>query len=132
MAADASEHIVPVILAGGVGSRLWPLSRTYFPKQFHRLLGEPYPSWAPMLSTANASRRSKTYEPLAIERSSLSSLRLPCYVSFTQCPLSLVPKESAASLPTQQPLAAPGGQRLTGAPLLPGARCLGLAMSASA
>ncbi len=28
-----------MILAGGVGSRLWPVSRTYFPKQFHKLLG---------------------------------------------------------------------------------------------
>ena len=26
--------IVPVILAGGTGSRLWPLSRSAFPKQF--------------------------------------------------------------------------------------------------
>ncbi|ADZ89923.1 mannose-1-phosphate guanylyltransferase/mannose-6-phosphate isomerase [Marinomonas mediterranea] len=26
-------HIVPVILSGGVGSRLWPLSREHFPKQ---------------------------------------------------------------------------------------------------
>lgn len=28
-----------IILAGGAGSRLWPLSRTYFPKQFLRLKG---------------------------------------------------------------------------------------------
>lgn len=33
-------NVVPVILAGGVGSRLWPVSRAFFPKQFHRLLGE--------------------------------------------------------------------------------------------
>lgn len=26
--------IIPVIMAGGVGSRLWPLSRTHYPKQF--------------------------------------------------------------------------------------------------
>ena len=31
-------NVIPVILAGGVGSRLWPVSRTYFPKQFHDLL----------------------------------------------------------------------------------------------
>ena len=31
---------MPVILAGGVGSRLWPMSRELFPKQFHRLLDE--------------------------------------------------------------------------------------------
>jgi mannose-1-phosphate guanylyltransferase/mannose-6-phosphate isomerase len=40
MPAEPTSNIVPVILAGGVGSRLWPLSRTYFPKQFHKLLGE--------------------------------------------------------------------------------------------
>ncbi len=28
-----------VILAGGVGTRLWPLSRTYYPKQFLRIDG---------------------------------------------------------------------------------------------
>ena len=28
-----------VIMAGGIGSRFWPMSRTYFPKQFHDILG---------------------------------------------------------------------------------------------
>ena len=32
--------IVPIILAGGTGSRLWPLSRKSFPKQFHDLIEE--------------------------------------------------------------------------------------------
>ena len=32
--------IVPVILSGGSGSRLWPLSRKLFPKQLHRLSGD--------------------------------------------------------------------------------------------
>lgn len=32
--------ILPVLLAGGNGSRLWPLSRTLMPKQFIRLTGE--------------------------------------------------------------------------------------------
>ena len=32
--------IHPVILCGGSGTRLWPLSRRDFPKQFTRLLGE--------------------------------------------------------------------------------------------
>lgn len=32
--------IVPVILAGGSGSRLWPLSRQHFPKQLLKLFGD--------------------------------------------------------------------------------------------
>lgn len=32
--------ILPVILSGGVGSRLWPLSRAAYPKQFVSLIGE--------------------------------------------------------------------------------------------
>ena len=33
-------QVVPVIMAGGVGSRLWPLSRRLFPKQFQPLAGD--------------------------------------------------------------------------------------------
>jgi mannose-1-phosphate guanylyltransferase/mannose-6-phosphate isomerase len=33
------HSVVPVLLAGGSGTRLWPLSREQFPKQFHSLLG---------------------------------------------------------------------------------------------
>ncbi|EAT59763.1 mannose-1-phosphate guanylyltransferase/mannose-6-phosphate isomerase [Chlorobium ferrooxidans] len=32
--------IIPVILSGGSGTRLWPLSRALFPKQFLSLIGE--------------------------------------------------------------------------------------------
>ena len=32
--------LIPVIMAGGTGSRLWPLSREHFPKQFIALTGE--------------------------------------------------------------------------------------------
>ena len=32
--------LCPVILAGGGGTRLWPLSRAHYPKQFLRLFGE--------------------------------------------------------------------------------------------
>ena len=35
-----NHPIVPIILAGGTGSRLWPLSRESFPKQFHKLIEE--------------------------------------------------------------------------------------------
>ncbi|OCH58778.1 mannose-1-phosphate guanylyltransferase/mannose-6-phosphate isomerase [Vibrio splendidus] len=32
--------IIPVIMAGGTGSRLWPLSRELYPKQFLKVTGE--------------------------------------------------------------------------------------------
>jgi len=35
-----SERIVPVILSGGSGTRLWPVSRESFPKQFWPLVSE--------------------------------------------------------------------------------------------
>ncbi|SOC43501.1 mannose-1-phosphate guanylyltransferase (GDP) /mannose-6-phosphate isomerase type 2 [Rhizobium subbaraonis] len=35
-----SEKIIPVIMAGGKGTRLWPLSRSSAPKQFMSLLGK--------------------------------------------------------------------------------------------
>ena len=38
-AGSARPPIVPVLLAGGTGTRLWPLSREQYPKQFISLLG---------------------------------------------------------------------------------------------
>jgi mannose-1-phosphate guanylyltransferase/mannose-6-phosphate isomerase len=35
-----AERIVPVILCGGAGTRLWPASRETMPKQFMRLVGD--------------------------------------------------------------------------------------------
>ena len=34
------NKIIPIILAGGTGSRLWPLSRESFPKLFLELINE--------------------------------------------------------------------------------------------
>ena len=36
----SAYHVTPVILCGGSGSRLWPLSRNAFPKQFLVLTGK--------------------------------------------------------------------------------------------
>lgn len=33
-------HVIPVVLSGGTGTRLWPLSRQSYPKQFLPLAGE--------------------------------------------------------------------------------------------
>lgn len=40
MAMNQSKRIRPVILSGGSGTRLWPLSRDHYPKQFLSLCGE--------------------------------------------------------------------------------------------
>ncbi len=40
MAVSASEMITPVLLCGGSGTRLWPLSRKSYPKQFAKLMSE--------------------------------------------------------------------------------------------
>ena len=37
---QGSPQIYPVILSGGAGTRLWPLSRAFFPKQFHALASD--------------------------------------------------------------------------------------------
>jgi len=37
---NAPRRIHPVILSGGAGTRLWPLSRAHYPKQFLPLVGE--------------------------------------------------------------------------------------------
>lgn len=35
-----NDHLYPVILAGGSGTRFWPLSRHLYPKQLLRIIGE--------------------------------------------------------------------------------------------
>lgn len=37
---EASNHFYAVIMAGGSGTRLWPLSRKSLPKQFHNFVSE--------------------------------------------------------------------------------------------
>jgi mannose-1-phosphate guanylyltransferase len=51
-----SAQIVPVILAGGQGTRLWPMSRSARPKQFLPLTGETSLYQATLQRVADASR----------------------------------------------------------------------------
>ena len=37
---NENREIIPVVLSGGAGSRLWPLSRAHYPKQFIPFVGE--------------------------------------------------------------------------------------------
>nr|MBA3325469.1 NTP transferase domain-containing protein [Paracoccaceae bacterium] len=68
--------ITPVILCGGSGTRLWPLSRASYPKQFGRILGEtslfqasvarlPPPEFAPPIIVTGAEFRFIVTEQLA-------------------------------------------------------------------
>jgi mannose-1-phosphate guanylyltransferase len=50
----ASVSVVPVILAGGQGTRLWPLSRSARPKQFLTLTGTHSPFQETLQRVANA------------------------------------------------------------------------------
>ena len=34
------QTIIPILLAGGSGTRLWPLSRKSYPKQFTQIINE--------------------------------------------------------------------------------------------
>ncbi|MBP2303235.1 mannose-1-phosphate guanylyltransferase/mannose-6-phosphate isomerase [Azospirillum picis] len=40
MTGNSAQKIIPVLLSGGTGSRLWPLSRELYPKQFLPLCSE--------------------------------------------------------------------------------------------
>ncbi|MBW3138224.1 mannose-1-phosphate guanylyltransferase/mannose-6-phosphate isomerase [Ferrimonas balearica] len=54
--------ITPVIMAGGSGSRLWPLSRSAFPKQFLSLSGEG----SMLQDTVSRLKGLKTADPITI------------------------------------------------------------------
>ena len=57
-----TDKIVPVILAGGQGTRLWPMSRAARPKQFLTLTGELSPYQETLRRVADAA----LYEPPVI------------------------------------------------------------------
>lgn len=57
-----SQKIVPVILSGGSGSRLWPVSRSSYPKQFWPLLTK----WTLIQETALRGMRAGLAAPIVI------------------------------------------------------------------
>ncbi|MFA0467066.1 mannose-1-phosphate guanylyltransferase/mannose-6-phosphate isomerase [Vibrio breoganii] len=54
--------ILPIIIAGGTGSRLWPLSRELYPKQFLKVVGDE----SLLLQTFNRLEGLAEQEPLVI------------------------------------------------------------------
>ena len=82
-------NIYPVLLAGGSGTRLWPLSRKSYPKQFSKLMGEESlfqacarrlsgPAFsAPVVVTADPFRFIVTEQLAAVEKASAAILIEP-------------------------------------------------------
>jgi mannose-1-phosphate guanylyltransferase/mannose-6-phosphate isomerase len=74
----SSGLITPVLLSGGSGTRLWPLSRDAYPKQFHALAGKRTllaaaalrasdpARFAPLIVVANAEHRFLVAEQLRL------------------------------------------------------------------
>ena len=38
--SDSGMNVYPVLLAGGIGTRLWPVSRELYPKQLVNFIGK--------------------------------------------------------------------------------------------
>ena len=58
--------LCPVILAGGGGTRLWPLSREHYPKQFLKLFGENTLLQNTLLRLSGISDKFEVSNPLII------------------------------------------------------------------
>ncbi len=77
-------NIIPVIMAGGAGTRLWPLSREERPKQFHNLSGkgtlmhETITRLLPITPDKYVIVTSHKYEKMSLDE--LSSAGVPGYV----------------------------------------------------
>ena len=57
--------ITPILLSGGIGSRLWPISRKSFPKQFSNLLDDKSPFQDTVLRFNNSSSI-KFHDPIIL------------------------------------------------------------------
>ena len=56
-----NKHLWCVIMAGGIGSRFWPLSKNNYPKQFIDILGTGKSFILPLKVTADGTRYSKEF-----------------------------------------------------------------------
>lgn len=107
-----SPPLIPVILSGGSGTRLWPLSRRARPKQFHPLFPphtlfqetlarlEGLPGLVPPLVVTNQEHRFLVAEQLRQAR------REGCTILLEPCSRNTAPAVACAAL---QALAAGGG-----------------------
>ena len=93
----APYHVLPVILAGGSGTRLWPLSRALHPKQFLALAGEQ-----------------TLFQQAALRLAALASPEVevgaPCVVANEEHRFTLVDQLRAAGLEPDAVLLEPSGR----------------------
>ena len=77
-------NVIPVILAGGAGTRLWPLSRDEKPKQFHNLSGagtlleETIKRMLPLDRSISSSSHQNNMRACPWKRSANSNSPAPC------------------------------------------------------
>ncbi len=93
----APHHVLPVILAGGSGTRLWPLSRALHPKQFLAIAGEQ-----------------TLFQQAALRLAALASAEVdvgaPCVVANEEHRFTLVDQLRAAGLEPDAVLLEPSGR----------------------
>ncbi len=86
-----SKKVHPVILCGGSGTRLWPLSRKSFPKQFTKLIGEQS-----LFQTSAARLTGEGFEaPMIVTGSDFRFLALEQLAAIEVAPAAILLEPSA-------------------------------------
>ena len=96
------NKVTPIILAGGSGTRLWPLSRTNLPKQFHDL-GEQKTL---LQNTLLRLSKMKTEKPIIIcneahrfiVKDQISNIKLECDIFLEPASKNTAPSITLAAL----------------------------------
>ncbi len=91
--------LLPVIMAGGTGSRLWPMSRELYPKQFLRLFGQN----SMLQETITRLSGLEIHEPMVICNEEHRFLVADSCASSTSCPATLFLSRSGATPPRPSP-----------------------------
>ena len=87
-----NKHHYVAIMAGGIGSRFWPMSRTNFPKQFLDILG------------TGKTLIQQTFERYAhfIPKENIYVVTSEEYVSIVEDQLADIPKENIIAEPSRK------------------------------